>query len=145
MKTISCWNDLEPFGVIPLTGEACGLMYRILFDVTQRGRTIVAKCFGIPEINLPEPWNRGSAEDPHVGCIMLSQEALTPLAVFALLESGCTEVYLMGHLVVGIEPGDPEDAAETMRRVTKVEHARRFRYGGTAGDRNVHVMTGRVV
>lgn len=144
MKSISCWNDLQPFGMIPLTGEACGLMYRILFDVTEKGRKAVAKCFGIPNINLPEPWNRGSAEDPHVGCIMLSQETMQPLAVFALLENGCKEVYLMGQVIVGIEPGDPEDAAETMRRVYKVDYARRFAYSGTAGDRNVHVMSGRV-
>ena len=144
MKTVSCWNDLQQFGIVPLTGEACGLMYRILFDVTERGRNVVAKCYGIPNVNLPEAWNRGPAEDPHVGCIMLSQESLTPVAVFALLENGCKEVYLMGPVVVGIEPGDPEDAAETMRRVYKVDYARRLSYGGTAGDRNVHVMSGRV-
>src|SRR5262245_57095429 len=92
MKTVTFWNDLQPFGIIPLTGEACGLMYRILFDVTATGRQVVAKCFGIPNINLPEPWNRGTQEDPHVGSIMLSHEALTPLAVFALLENGCKEV-----------------------------------------------------
>ena len=144
MKSVSSWNDLQPYGIVPLTGEACGLMYRILFDVTAKGRNVIAKCYGIPNVNLPEPWNRGSAEDPHVGCIMLTQEMLQPLAVFALLENGCKEVYLMGQVVVGIEPGDPEDAAETMRRVYKVDYARRFSYGGTAGDRNVHVMSGRV-
>ena len=35
MKTITCWNDLTAYGISPLTGEACGLMYRILFDVTE--------------------------------------------------------------------------------------------------------------
>jgi len=144
VKSISCWNDLEPYGIIPLTGEACGLMYRILFDVTAKGRDVVAKCFGVPKVNLPEAWNCGTADNPHVGCIMLSQEMLRPLAVFALLENGCKEVYLMGEVVVGIEPGDPEVAAETMRRAYKVDHARRFSYGGTAGDRNTHVMSGRV-
>jgi len=144
MKTVACWNDLQPFGIIPLTGESCGLMYRILFDVTESGRKVIAKCYGIPDVGLPEPWNRGSKEDPHVGCIMLSQESLIPVAVFALLENGCKEVYLMGSSVVGIEPGDPQDAAETMRRVYKVDYARRLSYGVTAGDRNVHVMSGRV-
>ena len=108
------------------------------------GPKVVGKCFGVPNIELAEPWNRGTAEEPHVGSIMLTQEALVPLAVFALLENGCKEVYLMGQVVVGIEPGDPPDSAETMRRVYRVEHARRFSYGGTAGDRNVHVMSGRV-
>lgn len=144
MKIVSCWNDLQPFGIIPLTGESCGLMYRILFDVTVKGREVIGKCYGIPNVNLPEAWNRGSKDDPHVGCIMLSQESLIPVAVFALLENGCKEVYLMGQVVVGIEPGDPPDTAETMRRVYKLDYARRLSYGGTAGDRNVHVMSGRV-
>ena len=87
MKSINAWNDLEPFGIITLTGEACGLMYRILFDVTEKGRNIVAKCFGIPNVNLAEPWNRGSPKDPHVGCIMLAREMLQPLAVFALVDA----------------------------------------------------------
>ena len=144
MKTIASWNDLQPFGIIPLTGEACGLMYRILFDVTERGKKILGKCFGIPDMKLGEAWNRGTVEEPHVGSIMLTQEMLIPLAVFALLESGCKEAYLMGGGVLGIEAGDPPDAAETMRKVYRVEYARRFSYGGTAGDRNTHVMSGRV-
>lgn len=143
MKTVACWDDLRPFGIEPLTGEACGLAWRILFDVTEKGRKVVGKCFGVPNIALAEPWNRGSAGEPHVGSIMLTREALVPLAVFALLEDGCREVYLMGQVSVGIEAGDPPDTADTMRRVYGVEHARRFSYGGTAGDRNVHVMSGR--
>ena len=145
MKTVASWGDLQPFGIIPLTGEACGLMYRILFDVTARGKKTVATCFSIPGMTFAEPWNRGPVEDPHVGSIMLTQEMLVPLAVFALLEGGCPEVYLMGSVVLGIEAGDPADGPETMRRVYKVECARRFSYGGTAGDRNVHQMSGRVV
>src|SRR5215831_7531739 len=65
MKTVTCWNDLQPLGIIPLTGEACGLMYRILFDVTEKGRKVLSKCYGIPNMSLPEPWNSGSKDDPH--------------------------------------------------------------------------------
>jgi hypothetical protein len=144
MKTIGSWNDLQPFGIVPLTGEACGLMYRILFDVTETGRKAIGKCLGIANMTLGEPWNRGTAADPHVGSIMLTQETLVPIAIFALLEGGCAEVYLMGNVVVGFEQGDPPDAPEAMRRVYRVEFARRFCYGGTAGDRNEHRMSGRV-
>jgi hypothetical protein len=31
-----------------------------------------------------------------------------------------------------------------MCRIYRVEQARRFSYGGTAGDRNVHVISGRM-
>ena len=145
MKTVSGWKDLEPYGILPLTGEACGLMYRILFDVTAKGRDVLAKCFGIPNVNLPEPWNRGSTEDPHVGCIMLAGEMLQPLAVFALLESGCKEVYLVNDAVHGFEGTDAPGLIEDVKRWSKADHARRLAYGGTAGDRNAHVMSGRVV
>lgn len=145
MKTIGSWLDLQPYGIVPLTGEACGLMYRILFDVTAKGKKVVERCFGIPTMTFAEPWNRGTEEDPHVGSIMLTQEMLVPLAVFALLENGCREAYLMGGAVFGVEADDPPDAAETMRKVYRVEYARRFSYGGTEGDRNTHAMSGRVV
>src|SRR5947208_3214060 len=81
MKTITGFQDLTVFGIDPLTGEACGLSYRILCDVTEGGRNVLAKAFGIPSIALPEAWNRGSAADPHVGSVMLAPELLVPLAV----------------------------------------------------------------
>lgn len=144
MKSVRCWNDLEPFGIIPLTGEACGLSYRLLCDVTSSGKRVLEKCFGTPNLNLPERWNRGSDDNPHLGCIMLAFEMLRPLAVFALLEGGCKEVYLVNDSVYGVESSDPPTAIEDVKRWSKVEHARRLVYAGTAGDRNVHVMSGRV-
>ncbi len=94
---------------------------------------------------LPESWNRGKPEDPHVGSILLVREMLQPLAVFALLEAGCPEVYLVADSVVGMERGDPPNAIEDVKRWAKVDYARRLAYEGTAGDRNVHQMSGRIV
>jgi hypothetical protein len=142
MRHVTCWNDLRPFGLDCLTGEACGLMYRILFDCTERGRKIVAKCFGIPDLTLAEAWNRGSKDEPHVGSIMLSQEMLVPLGVFALLESGCTEAWIVNGGVIGVEKGDDADQIQQSRQWHKPSRA--LRYAGTAGDRNLHVMSGRV-
>lgn len=144
MKSINSWNDLERYGIVPLTGEACGLSFRLLCDVTALGKKVLEKCFGIPSLNLPASWNRGSDSDPHVGCIMLTHEMLKPLAVFALLESGCKEVYLVKDSIHGMEATDPPDLIEQVKRWSDVEYARRFAYAGTAGDRNVHVMSGRV-
>lgn len=141
MKMISCWADLRPYGFDTLTGEACGLMYRVLFDVTASGRNVIAKCFGMPEVRLAEPWNRGSPEDPNVGSIMLSQEMILPLAVFALLESGCTRVLLSERRAIGIEAGDSAQAVAVAQERFKPDRV--LRYGGTAGDRNVHMISGR--
>ena len=145
MKSIRCLNDLVPYGIEPLTGEACGLMYRVLCDVTETGCKIVAKTLGIPLLTLPPAWNRGSPNDPHVGSIMLAPELLTPLAVFALLEGGCTEVWQVHHGgLIGIEPDDSPEFIDANRALVGDRLARRFAYRGTAGDRNVHQMSGRV-
>lgn len=142
MKTIACWADMRPYGFDTLTGEACGLMYRILFDVTENGRKVIDKCFGMPDPRLAESWNRGSPDDPNVGSIMLSREMLLPLAVFALLESGCTRVLLCERRSIGIEPSDSAEAIADVTARYKPERV--LQYSGTAGDRNVHLFSGRI-
>jgi len=145
LKAIVRWDDLTALGIEPLTGEACGLMYRILCDVTEHGKHVLEKCLGIPRLALPSPWNRGGDSDPHVGSIMLAPEMFVPIAVFALLESGCTEVWkVKDGGCFGIEPDDPLDTVPTLKRFHGTEGLRRLAYQGTAGHRNIHVMSGRV-
>ena len=55
MKTISSWHDLEPFGVIFLTAESCALSYRYLCDLTAKGRKILIRTLGVPDISLSAP------------------------------------------------------------------------------------------
>ena len=145
MKFLRTWHDLKPLGIESLTGEACGLSYRILCDVTEAGRRIVGKCLGIPDLALSPPWNRGSQTTPHVGSILLVPEMFVPLGVFALLESGCSECWQhqRGELL-GIESGDAPEQVESYRTMYRDVLVRKFAYQGTAGDRNIHVMSGRV-
>lgn len=146
MRLIHCWNDLQSYGIIVLTGEACGLMYRLLCDVTEPGHQILGKCLGIPDLRLAEPWNRGSADDPHVGSILLTPQMRVPIAIFALLETGCTECWLYADgSLRGIEADDPPALIDAVRQMNLQPLVRTFRYGGTAADRNVHLMSGRVV
>ncbi len=140
MKTIARWSDLEAYGVDPLTGEACSLGYRILCDLTQKGKAIVERCLSV-EIRS-ENWNSGSRDDPHVACIMMTAEMLQPLAVFALLESGCREVWVTEHAAFGVEPEDTEEQVDMMKRCHHPN--RRFAYRGPFEDRNLHQMSGRV-
>jgi hypothetical protein len=77
---------------------------------------------------------------------MLAPDLLPFIGVFALLEAGCREVWLTKRQqVVGIEPDDPLDRVDDLKRYCGDEMLRRFAYAGTAGDRNQHMMTGRVV
>lgn len=140
MKIICCFDDLRPFGIHCLTGEACGLMLRILFDLTTQGKAVVEKCFDISLTS--EAWNGGSEDDPHVASIMLTREMLMPIGIFAVLESGCLEVYLNDQVLYGIEKTDNIDDVERLKRR---EGLRRYAYHGTAGSRNKHVFTGRIV
>jgi hypothetical protein len=145
MKSIVSWNDLACYGVDALTGEACGLSYRILCDVTEQGKRILAKALGVSDMVLPENWNRGSEDAPHVGSIMLAPEMLIPIGVFALLETGCTAVWRVGNAgLLGVEPSDEPEQLEAIQRFYGTQLQRSFAYRGTAGDRNQHVMTGRV-
>ncbi len=145
MKSIRCWDDLSTHGIIPLTGEACGLSYRILCDVTARGKKTLEKALSIAQLGLHENWNHGSTDDPHVGSIMLAPDLLPFIGVFALLEAGCREVWLTkGQTVLGIEADDAPDQVEMLHRFHANDLARCFGYSGTAGDRSQHMMTGRV-
>ena len=143
MKSISSWNDLQQFGIIALTGESCGLGYRLLCDVTQRGSRIIARMLGLNELPLPENWNHGDDNDPHVGSIMLAPPMLVSVGIFALLESGCSEVWLFpNQTLVGIEETDDPTEVRLYRQSRPL--VRTFAYRGTCGDRNMHVMSGRV-
>jgi hypothetical protein len=145
MKTIRCWEDISHYGIVPLTGKACGLSYRILCDVTAQGKRILEKAFDIAELPLRESWNSGRPEAPHVGCIMLAPDLLPFLAVFALLEVGCREAWLtQGNGVVGVESSDSPERVDAFKQFHRESLVRRFAYAGTAGDRNQHVMSGRI-
>jgi len=146
MKSIRCWDDLSKHGIVPLTGEACGLSYRILCDVTATGKKTLEKALSVAQLTLHENWNHGTADDPHVGSVMLPPDLLSFIGVFALLEDGCREVWLTkGQTVIGMEVEDSPDQVEAFQRFHAKDLVRRFGYAGTVGDRNQHMMTGRVV
>jgi hypothetical protein len=146
MKSIRCWDDLSTHGIIPLTGEACGLSYRLLCDVTARGKKTLEKALSVAQLGLHENWNHGADDDPHVGSVMLAPDLLPFVGVFALLEAGCREVWLTkGHTVIGVEADDSAEEVELFQQFHANDLVRRFGYAGTAGDRNQHMMTGRVV
>ena len=116
-----------------LTGEACGLMYRYLCDVTDQGKKVIEKLFDV-ELKMPENWNSGA-----IGSIMLPPDMLVSLGIFALLESGCTECWANEHACLGIEAGDDDRVVE----ISVKHYGRCFAYKGTAGSRNVRLMSGR--
>ena len=134
--------------------EACGLMLRGRCDVTERGRKIVCKMFGLDpkHLQLADSWNCGSKSDPHVGSIMLSWDMLPALSVFAALETyGIKECYVLYNKdktwagTRGFGAESDEQKKEWLDCMAGFGCTfRRFAYEGTAGDRNRHEMSGRV-
>lgn len=146
MQSLKSWHDLAQFGIEPLTGEACGLMMRILCDVTSNGKQVLEKCLGVRSIDLQPPWNSGATDDPHIGSMMLAPEFFCPIAVFCLLESGCPAAFVLSTgSVVGVSKDDSAETVEQWRTIHQEQIRRHYSYAGTAGDRNVHMMSGRVV
>ena len=149
MQKITCWDDLRPFGIDVLTGEACGLSYRLLCDVTERGKQTIQKALGIANLGSArqlEP--RRPAKTRTSGASWWPPSCWFRWASFALLENGCREVWrTKSDGLLGIEPADDPQRVEAVKRF----HAgngnlvRRYAYAGTAGDRNRHEMSGRIV
>lgn len=84
--SISSMRDLEKYGFSLLTGEACGLGYRILCDVYPRGKKILENLLAT-EFKLAPSWNHTKQDGSEpVGSIMLPCSMLEPIAIFALLE-----------------------------------------------------------
>ena len=142
MKGIGSWQDLRLYGIDVLTGEACDVSFRLLCDVTTKGKTILEKCLGC-RLELNEPWNGGTEDDPHVGSIMLAPHFLIPIGIFALLESGCREVWHVCESLVGIEDAAADEEVSRLRSFHGKDIRRTYSYHGTADDRNKHVKRDR--
>jgi len=142
MKIISGIKQLEEYGIVPLTGESDAHMYRILCDVTRRGKPILERTLGV-QIKYANPWNAGTKEFPHIGSFLLPFEFVPPLAVFCLLsDTDVTEVWLLKNgTAIGLGVADVDQREETRlfheKNLTKIFYSR-------PSDRNVHQMTGRV-
>ncbi len=164
MIRITCLQDLREFGIRPLTGEADNLMYRMLCDLTEQGRKIVAETYGIYPAGFPENMNLDGA----VASCMLPHDAWQHVAPIALLQR-CYLVIATDRQVIGLETGDeykpaPYDwEASEYTGPVRVKLARydewidwpegwgkigrTFSFGShpRVGSRNVHQMTGRAM
>lgn len=116
MRVICEISDLAEYGLIPLSGEECALRYRILFDVTDAGRNVLASCFNLKDLMLEGPRLTGSPASPHLGAIMLAPEMLQAVGIFCLFQAGCTEVWKKGDRLFGIESSDDPRDLENFKK-----------------------------
>lgn len=90
MKSITKLQDLERFGIIPLTGEADALSFRILCDLTSNGKRIVKNCLSLTDTAFHEPWN---SRDNQVASCLISLDLVPSLGVIALVLDGAHTVF----------------------------------------------------
>jgi len=83
-------DGLKQFGVIPLTGEACGLAMRILCDLTEDGVQLIREFLRVEP--TAEPWNREGVKS-----IMLPVSIFQELWIFAHVRAGTANVFLGGY------------------------------------------------
>jgi DUF1016 N-terminal domain len=129
MRTIAVWGNLIPFGIIPVPLGLPNPTCHALGDVQQPGKDLVLKVLRLPDIPLGPPRTRGF---PRVlGSLSLPKDLKQLLAVTALLDGGCTEVFcLSSGDVVGVEPGDTPQLVEEFRLRNYLDLTRRHRKDG---------------
>jgi len=157
-------RDLEEFGVLSLTGEACGIGTRILCDLTEEGTLLIQDFFRVTA--TAEPWNsRG------VRSVMLPRSVFQDIWIFAHVRAGTPYVFLgnyvqhdqwtettfdtigetLKHPVKGWEPKawalDKESMKRTISHLGTSFYIQRYykasSHPGTGID-NEHAMTGRI-
>jgi hypothetical protein len=137
VRTIDCWAGMQPYGIVPLTSEPDGLKYRIVCDVTAKGKQLVEKALGVIEIQLEPNWDYGTNDEPHIGCVLLSPELLSIIGVYALLDDGCHEVWMTkSYGLVGIQHGDSQQTVESLQWRYANDLVQRFIYPETSGSLN---------
>ena len=81
-------DQLNEFGIVLLTGEACNYSQRILCDLTAKGCKLVAEFYGLPQkINFKDNWNSGPKQDPHIGSCFVLPSSILDLLAFCMLRS----------------------------------------------------------
>jgi hypothetical protein len=141
MKRIDSLQQLRPYGVDVLTGESDSHSYRVLCDLSERGKRIIERVLDT-QLTLHDPWNSGTKDEPSVGSILIPYEFVPCIAAFALLsDRDVTEVWLLKDgSVLGF--GVPDIVAKEFHQKHCEGQVRKVMYSRTE-DRNLHLFTGR--
>lgn len=141
-------QDLRHVGIETLTGEACGLMMRVLCDVNKEGAAVWREALGLlPDSVLADNWNSRVNGEPSVASIMLPRYPLeTLLGVVGLIRKGGYSVYICkDESVLGVSDALSQDLqAELCKDYNAGICKKRSDDPGT-GFRNRHMFTGRTL
>ena len=147
MRHYDSWNDLEQLGINYLTGEACGLMMRVLCDVNETGRKTVEAFFRC-KLGDNSNWNGQVDGEPAVASVMLPRSIFAELAAFAHVEqTGCPARIEIrngeARGVIGMEPHNDAKRFEDVEVYYPGRWVGKSNHPGTGID-NQHAFSGRV-
>lgn len=150
MKTIYTLQDLQPYGVNLLTGEADRLSFRILCDLNEDGCALVSDYLGLPrDTKYADNWNSRVGEKPALGSVMLSADTLWELARFALLTVDRFDAVIKANGLLGLNYDEPHATWPLQQAGSNLHFIyRNYAKGSSApgvGSRNTHTMTGRTL
>ncbi len=94
MITINKLTDLERFGIFPLTGERDNLQYRMLCDVSARGKNLLREVY-LMDAN-DDAWNSSTNGEKHIASVMLPYGAWSDIAPIGLLDA-CHTVFAVDN------------------------------------------------
>lgn len=154
MKSYDCPNDLQQWGFKCLTGEACGLSLRLLYDLNDQAHELLARTLGLGkhQLILNETWNGGQHS---AGSAMLTADNAVMCALFGmLLKDKCVCVLQPydkhGRLMPVLYGFETEDEHKQFKEMpvlasdrTEFRTHRLSTQPGT-GDQHRHMMSGRV-
>jgi hypothetical protein len=148
-QTIESWRDLERFGFIMLTSEACGTGQRFLIDLTQDGLDNLNTFLSCQIV----PGNNWNSNDGQIASVMLPYDFWRQLGIFLLLGEGYDRVVDVRFRGEGYSSNHIRGMSEEEWEESKPRHDHLFPNSyrvywksGTAkqGLRNTHRFTGRV-
>mgnify|MGYP000084127903 CR=1 FL=1 len=153
MKIYQSLNEAKQWGFNPLTGEACGLNLRILFDLSEQGHELLARSMGFnkEQLILSPSWNGG--EFSAGSALLTTNQIETCVLLGMLLHDKCLEVwtpigeYAAHGFLYGIDSMEELAAAkETNIEFSSDVGFRAYKLSGMpgTGDRNRHAMSGRI-
>lgn len=151
-------DDLVPYGICPLTGEADAYARRILCDLSEAGVTLLTAYLGLSHTTearhaFPRQMNEKVGSQPAVAGVLLARALFPDLMVFALLHVGQYGYVLEAPdgSYTGFNEGDRyaqhylrEDGALPTGYRLHTNCAKRSRAPQVEG-RNVHAMSGRFI
>jgi len=155
MKHLYSFNDLVPYGINPLTGEACAYGMRVLCDLSASGCALISDFMGLrfnpddPTAAFQKNWNSRVGERPAIASVMLCRNMVSPLMRFALFSVDRCDYVIEcpDGAMIGMHETDEYCEKQLQNARSEQAYAQGYRVltnFSKTGSRNQHAFSGRI-